>query len=85
MGWLGGHTFPKGICPRVNVIERMEFELAYNDSTVHDVNHYFTRTSHPNLFDKEYLDALKVQTHTISLSLSLSLSIYIYIYKKACA
>ena len=31
----GVHTFPKGICPKVNVIARLEFELAYYDSAVH--------------------------------------------------
>ena len=25
------HTFPKGICPKVNVIARLEYELAYYD------------------------------------------------------
>ena len=29
------HTFPKGICSKVNVIERLEYELAYYDSRVH--------------------------------------------------
>ena len=38
----GVHTFPKGICPKVNVIERLEYELAYYDSAVH----YTTRTPH---------------------------------------
>ena len=28
----GVHTFPKGICPKVNVIARLEYELAYYDS-----------------------------------------------------
>ena len=40
----GIYTFPKGICPKVNVIVRLEFELAYNDSTIHRFNHYTTRT-----------------------------------------
>ena len=31
----GVHTFPKSICPKVNVIARPEFELASYDSTVH--------------------------------------------------
>ena len=31
------HTFPKSICPKGNVIARLEFELAYYDSTVHTV------------------------------------------------
>ena len=39
----GVHTFPKGICPKVNVIARLEFELAYNDSAVRRFNHYTTR------------------------------------------
>ena len=32
--WLGDkgvHAFPKGINPKVNVIGRLEFELAYSD------------------------------------------------------
>ena len=31
----GVHTFPKGISPKVNVIVRLEYELAYYDSAVH--------------------------------------------------
>ena len=34
----GVHTFPKGICPKVNVIARLGFELAYYNSAVHRVN-----------------------------------------------
>ena len=41
---MGVHTFPKGICPKVNVIARLEYELAYYDSAVHRFNHYTTRT-----------------------------------------
>ena len=41
----GVHTFPKGICPKVNVIARLVFELAYYDSVVHRFNHYTTRTA----------------------------------------
>ena len=40
----GVHTFPKGICLKVNVIARLEYELAYYDSAVHRFNHYTTRT-----------------------------------------
>ena len=40
----GVHTFPKGICPKVNIIARLEFELAYYDSVVQRFNHYATRT-----------------------------------------
>ena len=47
----GVHTFPKGICPKVNVIARLEYELEYYDSAVHRFNHYTTRT--PPLRDLE--------------------------------
>ena len=40
---MGVHTFPKGICPKVNVIARLEYELAYYDFAVHRFNHYTTR------------------------------------------
>ena len=40
----GVHTFPKGICPKLNVIARLENELAYYDFAVHRFNHYTTRT-----------------------------------------
>ena len=43
----GVHTFPKGTCPKVNVIARLEYELAYYDSAVHRFNHYSTRTPPP--------------------------------------
>ena len=38
------HTFPKGICPKVIVIARLEYELAYYNSAVHRFNHYTTWT-----------------------------------------
>ena len=38
------HSFPKAICPKVNVIAWLEFELAFYDSVVHPFNHYTTRT-----------------------------------------
>ena len=40
----GAHTFPRGICPKVNVIARLGYELAYYDSAVHRFKHYTTRT-----------------------------------------
>ena len=40
----GVHTFPKGICPKVNVIARLEFELAGDNSAVQRRNHNTTRT-----------------------------------------
>ena len=39
----GVHTFPKGICLKVNVIALLEYELADCDFTVHRFNHYTTR------------------------------------------
>ena len=39
----GVHIFLKGICPKVNVIARLKFELAYYDSAVQRFNHYTTR------------------------------------------
>ena len=45
----GFHTFPKGICPKVNVIARLEYELTYYDSAVHSFNHLTTRTPHDHL------------------------------------
>ena len=38
------HTFPKGICPKVNIIARLENELSYYDSAIRRFNHYTTRT-----------------------------------------
>ena len=40
----GVHTFPKGICPKVNVIVRLEYKLTYYDSAVRRFNHCATRT-----------------------------------------
>ena len=37
-------TFSKGISLKMNVIERLEFELAYSDVTVLHVSHYTTDT-----------------------------------------
>ena len=45
----GVYIFPKGICPKVNVIARLEYELAYYDSAVHRFNHYTTRTPSNNV------------------------------------
>ena len=40
----GVHTFPKGICPKVYVTAKLEYEVSYNDSVVHRFNHYPTGT-----------------------------------------
>ena len=39
------HTFLKNISPKMNVIIRGEFELAYQDVTVKHVNHEAAETS----------------------------------------
>ena len=41
----GCHTFPNGICPKVNVIARLEFEIANYDSRIHRFIYYTTKTS----------------------------------------
>ena len=38
----GVHAFLKGICPKVNLIAQLEYELAHYDSAVHRLNHYTT-------------------------------------------
>ena len=38
-----GHIFLKCISPKVNVVRRLEFELAYYDDAVKDVNNNMTR------------------------------------------
>ena len=40
----GVPTFPKGICPKVNAIARLEYELADYDSAIQRFSHYTTRT-----------------------------------------
>ena len=43
------NTFPKGICTKVNVIARLEYELTYYDPTVQRFNHYSMRTPPPRM------------------------------------
>ena len=40
----GFMPFSRSICPKVNVIVRQEFELAYYDLAVQRFNHYTTAT-----------------------------------------
>ena len=47
------HTFLKDICLKVNVIARLEHELAYYDSAVHHFNHYTRRTPPEMALNKE--------------------------------
>ena len=48
------HAFPNGIFPKVNVIERLEFEHRFYDSVVQRCNHY-TTVCEKNLGKKCYL------------------------------
>ena len=41
----GAHYFPKVISPKVNVIARLEFELAYYNASVQKIIHYATGTA----------------------------------------
>ena len=61
----GINTFPKGICPKVKVIARLEFEVVYNDSAVHCFIHYTTRT-HPTLKRKNHTERRKAKLSWIS-------------------
>ena len=45
-GNTGVHIFPKGICPKVNVIARQEFELAYIAAAVQ----YFSQPATESTF-----------------------------------
>ena len=38
------HIFPRDICPKVNVIAQVEFELVYCNIAVLHVSHYVTET-----------------------------------------
>ena len=49
---MGVHIFPKGICPKVNVIARLEYELAYYDSIVLTI----TPRGHPLSLSPIYLN-----------------------------
>ena len=64
------HNFPKGICPKVNVLARLEFELVYYNFAGHRFNHYTTRTPpmfiryrYVTLFDNNDLFHLKIETN----------------------
>ena len=43
-GRIRGSYLSQGICPKGNIIARLEYELTYYDSAVHRFNHYTTRT-----------------------------------------
>ena len=71
-------TFPKGICPKVNIIAWLEFELAYYDPDNPAFNHYTTVIT-PTKWMNE-INNLKWQRCTqCTLPFSLSRT-YIYIF-----
>ena len=75
----GVHNFPKGICVKVNVIARLEFELTYYDSGSHCFNHYTTHTP-PNCFKRTnnwHLSPFNVPPFFFILWQSLSLNSFI--------
>ena len=46
------HAFPKGISPKVNVLARLEFELAYYDVKLKHVRHNTMENPINRLIDK---------------------------------
>ena len=71
----GVHTFPKGISLKVNVIERLEFGLSYNNPAVYRFNHYAT-TTHLVLYSVKYISKVDARSRGVL--------IYIYIYICVC-
>ena len=39
------HIYPKGICPKVNIIARLKFKLAYFEAAVQHISPYTTETT----------------------------------------
>ena len=72
----GVHGLHKGICLKVNVITRLEYELAYYDSAVHRFNHYTTKT--PPICGVDCC-SIRMQWNEWYKRLNLSRSIQIYL------
>ena len=49
------HTFPKGMSPNVNLIVRLEFELAYYVVAVQHMSHYTTSCRNIYRINKKYI------------------------------
>ena len=66
------HTFPKGICPKVNVTARPEFELVHYDSVISRFNHFTTIQLGRNTVifyqrsDFNMVDNLSIAVHTFT-------------------
>ena len=52
------HTFPNGICMKVNVIAQLEFELTYFQFTVKYISHYTAETHLRITWGYNYLQIL---------------------------
>ena len=77
------HTFPKGICSKVNVIAQLEFELTYYDFAVQCFNHYNTRTLPIYTFNVtilKYIVNIYIYIHTHIYDNISCVCVYIYIY-----
>ena len=74
-------TFSKNICPKVDMITQVEFELAYYDVAVQHLRNNYKETP-PRIFVmvKKVSKQILTESHIYTISLSLSLYIYIYIY-----
>ena len=59
------HTFPNGICPKVNIIAWLEIELTYYDSAVHHFNHYTMRTPTSTIEKEAFSIVYMLQKFTI--------------------
>ena len=74
------HTITKGICPKVNEIARLKFELVSYDYPVHRFNHYAMRTLVPGfvmfcfalqLYDVKFSDTMEIICNYMSKSVSI--------------
>ena len=58
-GIRGYIPFPK-VCPKMNVITRLEFELAYLEAEVQNVSHYPTGNWWFSLFSNQQLVSTRI-------------------------
>ena len=61
LGIKAGLYLSKGICSKVNVIARMEFELAYFETAVHHFSHYATRPSSSRIWPLKRITCTTLQ------------------------
>ena len=80
----GVHTFPKGICPKVNIIARLEYELAYYDFAVHRFNHYTTRTPKIQLVVKHETEKTAYMYSVIKMKSGVQFRFLLRVWTFAC-